>query len=111
MSNNYTRRDRPVEAMQFTGGEMLAAEIDAWLDLWGTVQYHAERFIDSCEPQFIDNETLIPVIQIPENIVLVTDVGDFYVKLGQWIVKQTEGTLLVLGDEAFHHTFVKIEES
>ena len=111
MPDLYIRRSQPLEAFQFTGGELQAAEIDAWLDLWGDVRYVHERFQDSKEPQFIDGATLIPVIQFPEHINLITDAGNFHVPLGSWIIKETTGVLLVLTDVSFNNTYERYNET
>lgn len=105
MTEKYIRRPVPVEARQFTGGELVAAEIDAWLDLWGDARLVVERFVDSKEPEFIDGETLIPVIQFPEHLVVIADSGNFYVQLLSWLIKDSSGVLIVMPDVMFHNTY------
>lgn len=110
MSELYIRRAQPIEARQFTGGDLQAAEIDSWLDLWGNATYVREKFVDSKEPQFIDGEVLIPVIQFPEHLTIISDSGNFHVPLESWIVKETTGVLLVLNDPAFRNTYDRYGE-
>lgn len=110
MSELYIRRAQPIEARQFTGGDLQAAEIDSWLDLWGNTTYVREKFVDSKEPQFIDGEVLIPVIQFPEHLIIISDSGNFHVPLESWIIKETTGVLLVLNDPAFRNTYDRYGE-
>ena len=105
MTELYIRRAQPIEAQQFTGGALRAAEIDSWLDLWGDVRYVSEIFIDSKESQYIDGEHLIPVIQIPEFIMIMSDSGNYHVLAGSWIVKDSTGVLQILSDVSFHNTY------
>lgn len=107
----YLRKSQPIEAFQFTGGDLEAAEIDSWLDLWGDAKWIEERFVDSKNPEFIDGQTLIPVIQFPEHLILITDAGNFHVPLNSWIVKQAEGTLSILNDDTFNNIYVRIEDN
>ena len=107
----YLRKSQPIEAVKFEGGDLQAAEIDSWLDLWGDVKYVGERFVPSTDPQYIDNDVLIPVIQFPEHLILVTDVGNFHVPLNSWIVKEAEGALSILNDASFNNIYVRIESN
>ncbi len=105
MPDLYVRKSQPLTAFQFTGGDLQAAEIDAWLDLWGDVRFVGERFEDSKDPQYIDGQMLIPVVQFPEHLVIISDSGNFHVPLGSWIVKEPTGVLLVLTDASFQNTY------
>jgi len=107
MANSYLRKVLPAEAEQFTGGELQAAEIDVWLDIWGDVRWKIERFREADEPMYSndDAEGLIPVIHIPEHLMIITDQGNFHVALNNWIVKEAEGTMRILTDEVFHSVY------
>ena len=111
MTELYLRKSTPVEARQFTGGELQAAEIDSWLDLWGAVRYIRERFVDSKEPQFINGETLIPVLQFPEHLEIRSDNDQYHIPLTYWIVKDHTGVLVVMNDAAFNNTYERYEIS
>lgn len=105
MTELYVRKSDPVEARQFTGGDLDAAEIDSWLDLWGDVKHVAERFVDSKEPQYIGGEMLIPVLQFPEHLMIMADSGNYHVPLNSWLVKDSSGVLQVMTDEAFNNAY------
>lgn len=100
----------PVEAVQFLGGELQAAEIDSWLELWGDVRYKTERFVESDAQEFVGSDLLIPVIQIPEHLNIITDAGNYHVPLSYWIVKKGEGFLSVMNDETFQNSYERYTE-
>ena len=107
MTELYIHKVQPIEAQQFTGGALRAAEIDAWLDLWGDVRYVSENFVDSKEVQYIDGEQLIPVIQFPEHLIIISDSGNYHVLAGSWIIKDSTGVLHILSDVSFHNTYAR----
>lgn len=111
MPEKYIRKVSPVEAQQFTGGELQANELDAWLDLWGDVSYNAERFVESEMKQFVGSQVLIPVLQFPEYLTIITDQGNFHVPLGSWIVKSSDGTLYVHDDAMFKTLYERVDEN
>ena len=110
MTELYIRRVLPIEAQQFTGGALRAAEIDSWLDLWGDVRYVSENFVDSKEVQYIDGEQLIPVIQFPEHLIIISDSGNYHVLIGSWIIKESTGVLQILSDVSFHSIYDRYGE-
>ena len=108
MSNLYERKPTTVSAMRFTGGVLQAAEIRSWLYLWSDeTNWHAERFIESREAVFNGSEMLIPIIQIPEHLMVITDTGNYKVSLGCWLIKDENGHLTVMNDEEFQNTFTE----
>lgn len=104
----YIRRPFPVEALQFTGSALQAEEIDSWLGLWGDVRHYAERFIPSTDLQYVEGDVIVPVIQVEEHLILITDSGNYHVPLNCWIVKQEEGNLAVMNTESFNNIYERV---